>query len=241
MPGQFEDISFDVRKGEIVGLGGLIGAGRTEVVQAIFGVVPAASGEVLVDGKPVHIKQPSDAIAMGIAFVPEDRAGAGVFRSLSVESNITAAVPRQIAPRNVIRRAAEKLLATRSIGQLRIRLASLRQPIGELSGGNQQKTILARWLLADPQILILDEPTRGIDVGVKAEFYELIGELAAGGRAVLVVSSELPELLALSDRVLVMSEGRLTADIPRAEASQEAIMHAAVPRAGRRTSQGAAA
>ena len=241
LPGQFEDISFDVRKGEIVGLGGLIGAGRTEVVQAIFGVVPAASGEVLVDGKPVHIKQPSDAIAMGIAFVPEDRAGAGVFRSLSVESNITAAVPRQIAPRNVIRRAAEKLLATRSIGQLRIRLASLRQPIGELSGGNQQKTILARWLLADPQILILDEPTRGIDVGVKAEFYELIGELAAGGRAVLVVSSELPELLALSDRVLVMSEGRLTADIPRAEASQEAIMHAAVPRAGRRTSPGAAA
>ena len=114
--------------------------------------------------------------------------------------------------------------------QLRIRLASLRQPIGELSGGNQQKAILARWLLTDPRILILDEPTRGIDIGVKAEFYDMIGELAAAGRAILLISSELPELLALCDRVLVMSEGRLTADIPRAEATQEAIMHAAVPR-----------
>jgi rhamnose transport system ATP-binding protein len=241
LPGRFEDISFDVRNGEVVGLGGLVGAGRTEVARAVFGVVPAASGEILVDGKPVKIRQPSDAIRLGIAFVPEDRAGAGVFGTLSVETNITAAVPRKIAPRGVIRRASEKLLARRSIGQLRIRLASVRQPIGELSGGNQQKAILARWLLADPRILVLDEPTRGIDVGVKAEFYEVIGELAAGGRAVLLISSELPELLALSDRVLVMSEGRLTADISRAEASQEAIMDAAVPRAGRRTSLGATA
>ena len=238
LPGRFEDISFDVRKGEIVGLGGLVGAGRTDVARAIFGVVPATSGDIVVDGRPAKIKQPSDAIGLGIAFVPEDRAAAGIFRSLSVESNVTAAVPRQIAPGGIIRRSAEKLLAMQSITKLRIRLASLRQPIGELSGGNQQKSILARWLLADPRILILDEPTRGIDVGVKAEFYETIGELAAGGRAVLLISSELPELLALSDRVLVMSEGRLTADIPRAEASQEAIMNAAVPRAGRRYQAG---
>ncbi|MCX5496601.1 sugar ABC transporter ATP-binding protein [Kaistia dalseonensis] len=241
LPGRFEGISFDVRKGEIVGLGGLVGAGRTDVARAIFGVAPASSGTISVDGKPVTINEPSDAIALRIAFVPEDRAIAGIFRSLPVETNITAAVPEKIAPRGIIRRATEKLLASQSVEKLSIRLASVRQPIGELSGGNQQKAILARWLLSDPEILILDEPTRGIDIGVKAEFYDMIGELAASGRAILLISSELPELLALSDRILVMSEGRLTADIPRAEASQEAIMFAAVPRSGRHTVSGAAA
>src|SRR5690606_684029 len=170
------------------------------------------------------------AIALGLAFVPEDRAVAGIFRTLSVEQNITAAIPRKIAPRGFIRRAVEKAFARDSVKKLRIRLASINQPIGELSGGNQQKAILARWLLADPSILILDEPTRGIDIGVKAEFYDMIGELAAQGRAILLISSELPELLALCDRVLVMAEGRLTAEIPRAEATQEKVMSAAVPR-----------
>lgn len=230
LPGVFEDISLEVRKGEIVGLGGLVGAGRTDVARAIFGVAPAASGTVSINGKRVTITDPAQAIELGLAFVPEDRAAAGIFRTLSVEQNITAAVPRQIAPAGFIRRAVEKALATDSVKKLRIRLASLRQPIGELSGGNQQKAILARWLLTDPSVLILDEPTRGIDIGVKAEFYDMIGELAASGRAILLISSELPELLALCDRVLVMSEGRLTADIPRAEATQEAIMSAAVPR-----------
>ena len=232
LPGTFSDISFTVRHGEIVGLGGLVGAGRTNVAQALFGVVPAASGTVKVNGKPVVITEPVDAIALGLAFVSEDRAGSGIFRTLSVEQNITAAVPGQIAPRGVIRRMVEKALAADSIKKLRIRLASARQPIGELSGGNQQKAILARWLLTDPGILILDEPTRGVDIGVKAEFYEMIGELAASGRAILLISSELPELLALCDRVLVMSEGRLTADLSRAVATQEAIMQAAVPRQG---------
>src|SRR5204863_7414127 len=139
-------------------------------------------------------------------------------------------VPRRLAPAGFIRAAIERTLASDAVKKLRIRLASLRQPIGELSGGNQQKAILARWLLTDPSILILDEPTRGIDIGVKAEFYEMIGELAASGRAILLISSELPELLALCDRVLVMSEGRLTANLSRAEATQETIMHAAVPR-----------
>jgi len=139
-------------------------------------------------------------------------------------------VPGKIAPGGWIRRAIERAMAEDAVRKLRIRLASLGQPIGELSGGNQQKAILARWLLTDPDVLILDEPTRGIDIGVKAEFYDMIGELAVSGRAILLISSELPELLALCDRVLVMSEGRLTADIPRAEASQEAIMSAAVPR-----------
>jgi rhamnose transport system ATP-binding protein len=229
-PGLFSDISFEVRKGEIVGLGGLVGAGRTDVARAIFGVAPAASGSVAINGVPVTIREPAQAIKLGLAYVSEDRAISGIFRTLSVEENITAAVPRQIAPGGVIRRTIEKALASDSVRKLRIRLASLRQPIGELSGGNQQKAILARWLLTDPGVLILDEPTRGIDIGVKAEFYEMIGELAASGRAVLLISSELPELLALCDRVLVMSEGRLTANIPRAEATQETIMHAAVPR-----------
>jgi len=188
---------------------------------------------VKVNGKPVDIRQPDDAIALGLAFVPEDRAQAGIFRTLPVEQNLTAAIPGKIAPRGIIRRALERVFAADAVKRLRIRLASLNQPIGELSGGNQQKSILARWLLSDPGILILDEPTRGIDIGVKAEFYDIIGELAAQGRAILLISSELPELLALCDRVLVMAEGCLTAEIPRAEATQEKVMHAAVPRAHR--------
>jgi rhamnose transport system ATP-binding protein len=229
LPGVFESVSFDVRKGEIVGLGGLVGAGRTDVARALFGVVPAASGAIFVSGKQVAITDPTEAIAQGLAFVPEDRAVAGLFRTLSVEQNITAAIPRQIAPGGLIQRAKERAFGNDSVRKLRIRLASLRQPIGELSGGNQQKAILARWLLTDPGVLILDEPTRGIDIGVKAEFYDMIGELAASGRAILLISSELPELLALCDRVLVMSEGRLTANLSRAEATQESIMQAAVP------------
>jgi rhamnose transport system ATP-binding protein len=231
LPGVFSDISLTVRKGEIVGLGGLVGAGRTDVARAIFGVQPAESGTIKINGLAVSIKKPDDAIALGLAFVPEDRAAAGIFRTLSVEQNITAAVPGKIAPGGFIRGAVEKVLASDAAKRLRVRLASMRQPVGELSGGNQQKSILARWLLTDPSILILDEPTRGIDIGVKAEFYEMIGELAAQGRAILLISSELPELLALCDRILVMSEGRLTAEIPRAQATQEAIMQAAVPQA----------
>ena len=229
-PGLFYDVNFEVRRGEVVGLGGLVGAGRTDVAQALFGITPATEGKIFVHGRPVEIRSPPDAIALGLAFVPEDRAVAGIFRTLSVESNITAAVPGKIAPKGLIRAAIERAIARESVRKLQVRLASLRQPIGELSGGNQQKAILARWLLTDPRILILDEPTRGVDIGVKAEFYDMIGELAASGRAILLISSELPELLALCDRVLVMSEGRLTANIPRAEASQESIMHAAVPR-----------
>ncbi|MCB9992825.1 MAG: sugar ABC transporter ATP-binding protein [Hyphomicrobiaceae bacterium] len=230
LPGVFSDISFDVHKGEIVGVGGLVGAGRTDVARALFGVEPAATGKIHVNGSEVAIGDPSTAIDLGLAFVPEDRAVAGIFSSLSVEKNISAAVPGKITSGGIIRRALEHAVASDSVKKLRIRLASLQQPIGELSGGNQQKAILARWLLTDPSVLILDEPTRGIDIGVKAEFYDMIGELAAGGRAILLISSELPELLALCDRVLVMSEGRLTANFDRSEATQESIMQAAVPR-----------
>ena len=230
LEGAFNNISFEIKKGEIVGVGGLVGAGRTDVARALFGITPADSGSVRVDDNLVEITSPSDAIKLGIAYVPEDRAIAGIFRSLSVEHNLTAAIPHKIAPRTIINGHTERTYAEESIDKLSIRLASINQPIVELSGGNQQKAILARWLHTDPKILILDEPTRGIDIGVKAEFYDMIGNLAESGRAILLISSELPELLALCDRILVMSEGQLTADIKRGEASQELVMKAAVPR-----------
>ncbi|WP_306121017.1 sugar ABC transporter ATP-binding protein [Roseitalea sp. MMSF_3504] len=230
--GLFEDISFAVHRGEIVGLAGLVGAGRTDVARAIFGIAPAETGTIKVGGEPVRIADPSDAIARGLAFVPEDRAAAGIFGSMSVEQNITAAVPDRIAPGGFIRARLVRKLARASVEQLDIRLASLRQPIMELSGGNQQKAILARWLHTEPGVMILDEPTRGIDIGVKAQFYDMIGELAESGKAILLISSELPELLALCDRILVMSEGRLTAELPRGEATEETVMRAAVPRKG---------
>lgn len=231
-PGAFDDISFTLRKGEIIGLGGLVGAGRTDVARALFGIAPATSGQIRINGTLAKIQKPADAIAHGIAFVPEDRAGDGIFATLPVEHNLTAAIPGKIAPKGVIRRRLERGFSRKSVDDLSIRLASLGQPIVELSGGNQQKVILARWLLTEPDILILDEPTRGIDIGVKAEFYGMIGDLAKAGRAILLISSELPELLSLCDRILVMSEGRLTAEIPRDEATQEKVMQAAVPRTG---------
>ena len=230
LEGAFNDISFEVKKGEIVGIGGLVGAGRTDVARAIFGIAPAQNGTIKINSKPVIISDPADAIELGIAYVPEDRAVAGIFSSLSVEHNLTAAIPTKIAPNKIIKRLLETTFTQDSVRKLSIRLASADQPIIELSGGNQQKAILARWLHTDPQILILDEPTRGIDIGVKAEFYDMIGTLAESGRAILLISSELPELLALCDRILVMSEGQLTANIPSKEASQEKVMKAAVPR-----------
>ncbi|MFE0753842.1 sugar ABC transporter ATP-binding protein [Inquilinus sp. NPDC058860] len=228
--GRFAGIGFTLRRGEVLGMAGLVGAGRTDVARALFGIAPADRGRIKVKGREVAITDPARAIGLGLAYVPEDRAAAGIFRSLPVDQNITAAAPGRIARRGVISPAAERAAARGAIDKLRIRLASPRQPIGELSGGNQQKAILARWLMTDPEILILDEPTRGIDIGVKAEFYDMINALAADGRAILLISSELPELLTLSDRILVMSEGRLTAEFSRAEATQEAIMAAAVPR-----------
>ncbi len=232
LPGMFEDVSFALRRGEIIGLGGLVGAGRTDVARALFGIAPATSGQIRVGGVDATIQRPTDAINRGLAFVPEDRAGHGIFATLSVEHNLTAAIPGNIAPGGVISRKLERNISRKAVDDLSIRLASLRQPIVELSGGNQQKVILARWLLTEPDILILDEPTRGIDIGVKAEFYDMIGDLAEAGRAILLISSELPELLSLCDRILVMSEGRITAEIPREEATQENIMQAAVPRTG---------
>lgn len=229
----FQNVSFSLRAGEIVGMAGLVGAGRTDVAKAIFGATPPSSGSIEVAGTRVDIRSPADAIRYGIAYVPEDRAEMGIFRELSVEQNITAAIPKRISRRGVLHPAKERALVDEFVKKLRIRLASTRQSIGELSGGNQQKAILARWLLTNPRILILDEPTRGIDVGVKSEVYDIMNKLARAGTAILLISSELPEVLTLSDRILVMSEGRITAEFDRASATQEAVMRAAVPRSAR--------
>ncbi len=229
IPWRVHDVSFEIRNGEVLGMAGLVGPGRTAVAEALFGLQPTARGDILLDGRRKRIVNPSQAIACGLGFVPEDRAVAGIFSSLSVGSNISAAVPGEIAPHGLIDRAKEGALVGGMMKRLHIKLASDDQAIVELSGGNQQKAILARWLLTNPRVLILDEPTRGIDVGVKSEFYEIIGELAAAGCAILLISSELPELLALSDRVVVMCEGRLTGEFTRENATPDAIMLAAVP------------
>ena len=220
-------IDFEVRKGEIVGLGGLVGAGRTDVARALFGVAPAASGTLWVDGKTVSIKDPSEAIALGLAFVPEDRAVAGIFRTLSVEENITAAVPKQIAPSGFIRRAIERAMANDSVRRLSIRLASLRQPIGELSGGNQQKVTIARWVAADARTLLCFDPTRGIDVGTKQEIYRLMRDLAAQGKSVLFYTSELEEIQFACDRVIVIFGGKVVDVMPVEIADEAALTRAA--------------
>jgi rhamnose transport system ATP-binding protein len=229
----FQHVSFELRAGEIVGMAGLVGAGRTDVAKAIFGASAGRTGSIEVAGHPVVIRSPADAIRHGIAYVPEDRAEMGIFRELSVEQNVTAAIPDRIARRGILRPAKERELVEEYVAKLSIRLASIRQPMGELSGGNQQKAILARWLLTNPRILILDEPTRGIDVGVKAEVYDIMNRLAQAGTAILLISSELTEVLTLSDRILVMCEGALTAELSRETATQEAVMRAAVPRSAR--------
>jgi len=235
--GRVADIDLDVDAGSIVGIGGLVGAGRSELARALFGIAPARGGTIAIDGRERRIRAPRDAVRAGIGFVPEDRAASALFETLPLSVNIVAAAGKRYAPNGLLRRAAERLASRRAVEELRIRCASLVQPIGELSGGNQQKAILARWLLTEPRLLILDEPTRGIDVGAKAEFHELLRAYAARGGAVLVISSDLPELLALSDRVLVMCEGRLSASFDAAEATQERVMQAAVPRRGRVSAQ----
>jgi len=232
--GEFEDISFNVRQGEIVALAGLVGAGRTEVARAIFGVAPAESGEVLIAGKSARINGPRDAMRLGLALVPEDRQHHGVLMPLSVWRNATLAIADRLARLGFVRDSSAKSQTADYVERLQVRLRSIGQPIRELSGGNQQKIVLAKWLMTKPRIMILDEPTRGIDIGAKAEVHKLVSSLAAEGIAVLMISSELPEVLAMADRVLVMREGRLTGEFERKDATQEKIMAAA-------TGQGVAA
>jgi rhamnose transport system ATP-binding protein len=216
-------ISLTVRAGEIVGLAGLVGSGRSELAQTIFGATPAESGEILLSGKPVQIRSPGGARSLGIAYVPEDRATQGLVRPMTVRENFSLASLAKVARFGFIDSAAETRMAESGAMRFRVRASSLDQVVGRLSGGNQQKIVLGKWLANQPKLLILDEPTRGIDVGAKAEIHRLMGELAAQGLAILMISSELPEVLGMSDRVLVMREGRLVAEFTRTEATPEAV------------------
>ncbi|WP_421724946.1 sugar ABC transporter ATP-binding protein [Bauldia sp.] len=218
------NISLNVRAGEILGIAGLVGAGRTELAKIIFGDLPRQSGTIRVNGKPVTIRHPADAIAAGIGFAPEDRKSEGLVMVRSVIENVCLAVFARFARFGVLRRAEMHREVVPYIDHLSIKITGLGQEVGKLSGGNQQKAVLARWLAAKPQVLILDEPTRAVDVGAKAEIYRLIDELARGGLAIIVISSEMPELLALADRIMVMRGGTLSDPIEKADASEEAIL-----------------
>ena len=227
-----QDVSFSLRKGEILGFAGLMGAGRTEVARAVFGADPVDAGEIRVHGKVVSIRSPQQAVAHGIGYLSEDRKHFGLATGLDVETNIAmASLGRFRSAAGFVDQAAIRTTAQRYVQQLSIKTPSVEQEVRLLSGGNQQKIVIAKWLLRDCDILFFDEPTRGIDVGAKAEIYKLLQSLAAQGKAIVVISSELPEILRLSHRIAVMCEGRLTGELTAAEASQEAIMQLATQRA----------
>jgi rhamnose transport system ATP-binding protein len=216
-------ISLTVRAGEIVGLAGLVGSGRSELAHTIFGVTPAEGGEIKIRGQAVDIRSPAQARALGIGYVPEDRGTQGLVRAMTVRENFSLAALGKVAFGGFIDRASERKLAGDGVKRFAVKASSLEQVAGKLSGGNQQKIVLGKWLANQPKLLILDEPTRGIDVGAKAEIHRLMGELAAQGLAILMISSELPEVLGMSDRVLVMREGHIVAEFPREEATQEVV------------------
>lgn len=225
---QFEDISFLVREGEILGIAGLIGAGRTELMNAIFGLEKPDSGEVFFEGKKVEIRRPSDAIRHGIAYVTEDRKNEGLVLEMGVGQNITIASMKTLSSGIFIKRQEEKKTIDDQIRALRIKVHSPRQLVGKLSGGNQQKVVLAKWMMKNPKLLILDEPTRGIDIGAKSEIYKLMGEFVEKGNSIIMISSEMPEAMGMSDRILVLSNGRLSGELSREEFAQEDIMKMAV-------------
>jgi len=219
------DVGFEVRRGEILGIAGLVGAGRTEMARAVFGADPFDSGRVIIDGREVHIRSPQDAIRHGIGLVPEDRKQQALFLALTVRTNLSMASHQQITRWGVfIDEAAERAMVEEYRKALNIRMASPEQLIASLSGGNQQKVTLARWLALRPKVLIVDEPTRGIDVGAKVEVHNLLYDMARTGIAVIAISSELPEVLAISDRIVTMREGRVTGDIKSEDANEEILM-----------------
>jgi ribose transport system ATP-binding protein len=222
--GRFRDVSFSLRAGEVVGLAGLVGAGRSELAQAIFGLTPGVTGRITVGGHPARIRSPRDAMRLGIGLVPEDRKRQGLVLSLKARENTTLPLLDRLSRWGWVRRDAERALALEYFDRLRVRRSSLEEPVLTLSGGNQQKLVLAKWLAAESDILMLDEPTRGVDVGAKAELHAWIDRLAAGGAAVLLISSELPELLHLSTRILVLRDGRLVGELSRDEATQDALL-----------------
>lgn len=220
---RFQDVSFNLRRGEILGLAGLVGAGRTELARAIFGADPARKGLVRLNGKQVYVQHPADALRVGIGYLPEERKTLGIFPERSVMDNLLSVEPPTTGGGLYDARAG-RTIANEYRENLRIRTPSIAQTISNLSGGNQQKVILARWLRTNPDVLIVDEPTHGVDVGAKAEIYDLLRQVAAQGKGVLLISSELPELLALADRIIVLREGQLTGELNGEDATEEAIM-----------------
>jgi len=217
-------VDLEVRSGEILGVAGLVGSGRTELARVLFGLTPADAGELWLRGERVEIGSPARAIAAGIAYVPEDRRRHGVVGPLSVTANTALAVLGRLARRGLLRASDEEDLASELAGRLDLRAASIHTPVGNLSGGNQQKVALARWLAAEPEVFIVDEPTQGIDVGAKSEIHKILRDLAAAGKAVVVISSDMPEVLAVSDRIAVMCRGTVAAVLDRAAATQERIL-----------------
>jgi rhamnose transport system ATP-binding protein len=225
--GVFSDVSFELRRGEIVGLAGFVGSGRTEIARAIFGIDRLDAGELWIDGRRFRPSSPRAALRRGLAYLPEDRLNQGLVQPMSVATNTSMAVLPELTPAGLLRPRRERALARRFMQELRIKATSPAQVVRSLSGGNQQKVVLSKWLAAEPRILVLDEPTHGVDVGTKADVHRTISHLAAGGLTILLISSELLEILAMSDRVLVMREGRLAAELSRAEATEERIIQAA--------------
>jgi ABC-type sugar transport system ATPase subunit len=219
-----EDVSLTLHPGEIVGLAGLVGSGRTEIARAIFGADDYDRGEILVDGKPVHLHSPRAAIRLGIGLVPEDRKLQALILMLAIRENMGLSILDRLSRFGIVRLGEERALARRMVEALRVRTPSIEQKVLNLSGGNQQKVVIAKWLALHPRILIMDEPTRGIDIGAKAEVHALMHQLAADGVAILMISSELPEIIHMSDRILVMRQGRIAGELSRAEATQEAVM-----------------
>ena len=225
--GFFRDISFDLRKGEILGFFGLIGAGRSEVMRTIFGIDRASHGYIELKGEKVSITNPRSAMKQGIAFVPEDRQNQGIILQMSITRNITLPQIHDIAKASVLNNSTEKRIAKEAGEQMEIKAAGYHVDADTLSGGNQQKVVLAKWLATHPEILILDEPTKGIDVATKAAVHEFVSTMASRGLAVILVSSELPEVMGMSDRIIVMHEGRITAQFEAKDADTDEIMKAA--------------
>ena len=227
LPKSFQNVSFGLRKGEILGIGGLVGAQRTEVVEAIFGLRGIAAGTLTKNGKIMKINSPRDAIKEKIALLTEERRATGIFGILSVLDNTVIANQKKYAHFGVLRNSERHRDAQRSNAELKTKTPNMEEAIQNLSGGNQQKVLLARWLLTDPDILILDEPTRGIDVGAKYEIYTIMHKLAGEGKSIIMISSEMPELLGMSDRIMVMCEGRVTGILSSGEADSVSVMNCA--------------
>jgi rhamnose transport system ATP-binding protein len=225
--GVFENVSFDVRAGEVVAMAGLVGAGRSEIAQTIFGATPPTSGQIFVDGKLTKVSNPRQMLSLGLAYLPEDRDGEGLIPRLSIMRNLVLPIMGRLSHFGVVSPARERDVSRRYAADLQIKAQTIDQAVATLSGGNRQKVVLAKWLAMNPGVLILDEPTHGIDIGTKAQVHAIVRSLAERGLAILLISSDLPEVLRMGDRVIVVADGRITGVFSRADATQEAIMSAA--------------